>query len=181
MCGVLSENLKRLMTNMKKLALLIIGFAALAARADLMLYWTVDLSDPEAESLNNAISSFYNGGTYSDALYAMIKGKGSGDAALLDTIAVGSKVDTNITGWDSSFKNYIIEIYNSSDLVAYSDVFSYDQLVAGSATWETDTLGMKATAPKNFGALGFRATPEPTSGLLILVGLAGLALKRRRA
>ena len=32
-----------------------------------------------------------------------------------------------------------------------------------------------------FGAAGWQAVPEPTSGLLMLVGLAGLALRRKRA
>ena len=36
-------------------------------------------------------------------------------------------------------------------------------------------------ATKGYTGAGWYAVPEPTSGLLMLVGLAGLALRRRRA
>lgn len=41
------------------------------------------------------------------------------------------------------------------------------------------TFGSMATATQN--ASNWTATPEPTSGLLMLLGMAGLALRRRRA
>ena len=41
------------------------------------------------------------------------------------------------------------------------------------------TFGNMATATQN--ASNWAAVPEPTSGLLMLLGLAGLALKRKRA
>ena len=47
--------------------------------------------------------------------------------------------------------------------------------------------GMNTASTKNYGDASFGSTgwytavPEPTSGLLMLVGLAGLALRRRRA
>lgn len=46
----------------------------------------------------------------------------------------------------------------------------------------TGTLATIKTADQGFAGSGtFTAVPEPTSGLLMLVGLAGLALRRRRA
>ena len=46
----------------------------------------------------------------------------------------------------------------------------------------TGTLATIKTADQGFAGSGtFTAAPEPTSGLLMLVGLAGLALRRRRA
>ena len=40
-------------------------------------------------------------------------------------------------------------------------------------------FGNMATATQNAG--NWAAVPEPTSGLLLLLGMAGLALKRKRA
>ena len=42
-------------------------------------------------------------------------------------------------------------------------------------------LGGDGIAVGNSGAISWQAVPEPTSGLLMLVGLAGLALRRKRA
>ena len=43
------------------------------------------------------------------------------------------------------------------------------------------TFGNMTTATQNAANWATAAAPEPTSGLLMLVGLAGLALRRRRA
>ena len=42
-------------------------------------------------------------------------------------------------------------------------------------------FGSQATATQAAGAWTATAVPEPTSGLLMLLGMAGLALRRRRA
>ena len=60
-----------------------------------------------------------------------------------------------------------------------STPYSYDSLAAN--VWATDILSMKATTAKGFGKFQAVAVPEPTSGLLLLLGVAGLALKRKRA
>jgi hypothetical protein len=46
-------------------------------------------------------------------------------------------------------------------------------------TWNVPSLGDLALTTT--GPAGFTAAPEPTSGLLLLLGVAGLALKRKRA
>ena len=56
-----------------------------------------------------------------------------------------------------------------------------DTLTGRSATGET-TLGTHTIAANSTVASGtWTAVPEPTSGLLMLLGVAGLALRRRRA
>ena len=52
-------------------------------------------------------------------------------------------------------------------------------VVAQATTTPTVGFGNMATATQAAGA--WAAVPEPTSGLLMLLGMAGLALKRKRA
>ena len=52
-------------------------------------------------------------------------------------------------------------------------------VVAQATTTPTVGFGNMATATQAAGA--WTAVPEPTSGLLLLLGMAGLALKRKRA
>lgn len=60
-----------------------------------------------------------------------------------------------------------------SDIGTLKVAFSHDAAYAGTV-FGSDV--------KTFGGAGwYTAVPEPTSGLLMLVGLAGLALRRRRA
>ena len=91
--------------------------------------------------------------------------------------------------------------YNiSSDMAAYFVVFNNGNMFISSTTDALyDSVTQEATASEfasmsnpskaaamnaadGYSATGwYTAVPEPTSGLLMLVGLAGLALRRRRA
>ena len=86
----------------------------------------------------------------------------------------------------------------SGDMSAYFVVFNgdnmyisavatapYDSVSDGAqvqfAAMSTSSKAAALDATKGYTGAGWYAVPEPTSGLLMLVGLAGLALRRRRA
>lgn len=155
---------------MRKLILtMILGLSAGIAKADVMLYWTVD---PKVKGYDYAV------------IYGISHDKENNVDVYkaLDAVTAGSAIDTNVsvskkeipgTG-GSEYANYIVRLFNNSKVTYESSIYSYNSLAAH--VWATDMLSMKATE-----AFVFRAVPEPTSGLLLLLGVAGLALKRKRA
>ena len=79
--------------------------------------------------------------------------------------------------------------YYSIVTAEYTDATYGDMYMATAATATTPASGTKAIS-NIFGGAGtattggvrdWQAVPEPTSGLLMLLGMAGLALRRRRA
>ena len=100
----------------------------------------------------------------------------------------GGKTDKLTAGADEyAFMAIIIDdrVYVSSNAKAtYSEsggdkVYSFAFTLAdANASWE-DTMSAKDYA--GAGWYNAAAIPEPTSGLLLLLGVAGLALRRRRA
>ncbi|MBQ3289143.1 MAG: PEP-CTERM sorting domain-containing protein [Kiritimatiellae bacterium] len=93
----------------------------------------------------------------------------------------------------------VVSTANMSNGAVPNTTFSNDDLAAGTAytfyyTMEDDAgntfksseksarAQATATVPLGFGSGGeWTVAPEPTSGLLMLLGMAGLALRRRRA
>ena len=84
--------------------------------------------------------------------------------------------------------------YDAGDTVNWAILFTYkdgdnkDWYIANKGTGTVNDLGGALTfsnlAVNNYGGSaisGWTAVPEPTSGLLLLLGVAGLALKRKRA
>jgi hypothetical protein len=75
-------------------------------------------------------------------------------------------------------------VYHMTATYATSDgTYTFDGTVTSSlAIGDLSTKNIGATA--NFGSIAgwsYTPVPEPTSGLLVLLGVAGLALRRRRA
>ena len=75
----------------------------------------------------------------------------------------------------SDGQNYFYTVDN------FSAVKITDAVAADKATYSLDYVGTGAVGGANWTAVGTAAVPEPTSGLLLLLGVAGLALKRKRA
>jgi len=72
---------------------------------------------------------------------------------------------------------YYIAVFNSSDtLVAYSSTFQQSDADVKRYIWNDEDWAFPSGA---FTGSGY-AVPEPTSGLLVLLGMAGLALRRKK-
>ena len=107
-------------------------------------------------------------------------------------ITGNSSTDTGlreITGLGTSAMNYYMVLVNSSDntyVIAASDTttptdpMAAAQGVGKTTTWAR-TQGTASSGNLTWGTVTGGEVPEPTSGLLMLVGLGVLALRRRRA
>ena len=107
---------------------------------------------------------------------------GSGQASYLynSTIAGGALV--NSSGTDAGRQYYIVINYNdgTKDYTYTSDAVASSGLTStslGSVSFTINDTVSTVAGTKN----AWVAVPEPTSGLLALVGFAALALRRRRA
>lgn len=179
---------------MKKLILSLVAVAAFVALADdnyQALYWQVT-----ADSLGE----YKEGATFAN-LYATLDGgttrvavdtgvDGANGYVLLSDRPTGGLVDSqnkwaiNLNGWNggSSLDGamFFVELFNEGgDFMAQSAGISYANLGAYiEKNYAGTGIPSAATGAAVFGAY---AVPEPTSGLLMLLGIAGLALRRKRA
>ena len=97
-------------------------------------------------------------------------GFGSGKVAAHDATADG------ITDTSKNYDFYFVVFDNAS--AAAAEKFA----IISDTNKSYSSLDGKFTASGNFsGATWTEAVPEPTTGLLVLLGVAGLALRRRRA
>ena len=139
-----------------------------AAKGSVNAYiWLVSASDYASATADSIIAM--------DTATASISGQ---NTASLNTATL---TDSTTFGANDSIYSLVLFSYNDG---------TTDYLLANKVTATVDELGSSvnfgnlATAGANaFGATGWSTTsvPEPTSGLLLLLGMAGLALKRKHA
>ena len=171
---------------MKKLILSMAMVAAFAAFADdtttyQALYWQVNAED----------TTSFGDASYA-VLYASLDGgnvKIAGDGQLVNAGAVG-QTQTVLQGAGSTFSwgaydfttaNFFVELLNEGGaFLAQSESVGYSTLLNGGYI-ATQGAGMPSPTTATPYAFGAYAVPEPTSGLLMLLGIAGLALRRKRA
>lgn len=152
--------------------------AGLSLKGD-VLYWMVD--DQAADAFPFA--------------YASVASSAGGYLPYVDDDGVtvpgvyefdrGSVTDggvyVDVAGLDEA--KFRVELFNATGtLLAHSDAWwSYADLLAEKAI-VSPTAEREHQTPWMGGAfMAASSVPEPTSGLLLLMGLAGLALRRRRA
>ena len=118
----------------------------------------------------------------------------SGDLTGLSSLAAAHGVNgsagniggsTGLTGFSSGSLTAFAVVVDSTDLASAENYFLVSDGATKSVTF-TSATGAKALiwgdqTSYTQGAGKWSAVPEPTSGLLMLLGMAGLALKRKRA
>lgn len=82
----------------------------------------------------------------------------------------------NFDGGGSYYKDYAFHM-DSIAHTGYADAATYLTALSGDVSTAFDGIDLMATPASQ----GYTAVPEPTSGLLLILGMAGLALKRKRA
>ena len=176
---------------MKKLimfaAVAVLACAGQAASVD----WKASYAGKGAEwSGNGATLMAFAGSDYADIVKLVTVDGSDTLKADLDAKALGSSTFVNSRGTATSSGGT-----SGAPSSMFFMIFSEGSWDAGKAvTWTaaTDVSGSFYEPPASGTAFGLTAAnftnsgtiasvPEPTSGLLMLVGLAGLALRRRRA
>lgn len=163
---------------MKKITVLatliasLVGFSALAE--DSYIYWLVD------SSTDNFTWD------YADLFALSASGESTWiagyDASASPTQKFDTRMETVVTPYTGEGWSYYVELVNTAssttDAIATTRIpQTYADLAAsGAIRAQSDP---RAISPVTFNS--FQAVPEPSTGLMLLVGLALVGLKRKRA
>ncbi|MCQ2367842.1 MAG: PEP-CTERM sorting domain-containing protein [Kiritimatiellae bacterium] len=148
---------------MKKLiTIMMVAFAAVAAKADLVLYWQV-------------ADTTFNG------TYAVLQGVNGSETTSLAGMKLNSSGVTTVESYILSFSDYsqyIVALLDGDGNTLAVSTESYAQSTLKSYIYDRGSSAQPPASPWQVSAF---TIPEPTSALMLLVGLAGLALKRKNA
>ena len=161
---------------MKKLlmSLALVGsLAGMSAKADSYLYWMVDQTgDTDPFSFANAV--IYGVGANGKEAIGSAAG-----VAVADKGNINTGVSTTIDFSGQSWSSFLVELYAADGWMKASGTLPYSLEMAG--LYQSTLAGGTPKYPAKFTTFTAGPVPEPTSGMLLLLGVCGLALKRKRA
>ena len=166
---------------MKKIMMLAVTLVASVAGAS-ELWWTVNVTgDAASSNWDTARVYYFNPSDLSNRgqLGTVLEGTASKDAlAILDYAA------STISG-DKSAYSFYVELYNAAEMEAHpdnhlgawrSEAATYEQ-IAGAIYAGGTSYG---ASPYTFSDFSAQVIPEPSSGLMMLLGMVALGLKRKK-
>lgn len=135
---------------------------------------------------NDLVNAFNAAGGDVSATLAAMGGSGAMATGAGEVGANARITGTSTYAMSSDMTAYFVVFNNGNMFVSAETAATYDTVTAeGLATFgtamSTPSKAAAMDASAGYTSAGWYAVPEPTSGLLMLVGLAGLALRRRRA
>jgi len=137
-----------------------------------------------------AAQTMFGGSSVKDVTDSIAANFADGKSALQanDTTMRSANDYVQTIAWDTFGSQYVFtdSFLNTLSVGEYLSVVLYENggdkavRVLDNADWTGDGVAFDSQAGGSVGAWQ-QAVPEPTSALLILLGMAGLALKRKRA
>ncbi len=148
--------------------------ADMTATIDSGSYWLVALGNDSGASADFTV---YSDGTVDFGNYAATKG------SMTDGGSVGGTIDSLTSANNGNYYALVIWDGNENGYFGVAEgmvsgIVDAPPTDANVISFDNSGMGGVMLTDK---AVTTAAVPEPTSGLLMLVGLAGLALRRRRA
>ena len=167
----------------KLLTMVVVALAVVCARAASVDWNYVGSSDQEGYTVyafSSAVATQYD--TFADLIANA--GSVTGTVAA-HTGRTGTTYYTDPTSLAGVSDTLYLVVVSGSDATEYK----YGSISTSGYTYDPDaqqtspdTLSVPASAITSTGKIGGSSSvPEPTSGLLMLLGVAGLALRRKRA
>ena len=142
--------------------------------------FSAGFADPDGKSLANSTLYTATVYIYEDAAGAKLLDTSSSTKAVANGAYSGTSGD--VLAFNSTYYLKAIVSLNSDPSVKIeSEMAQFNTPGTGTPTLNLTSGANFVNSGSQWSAAGWSAAPEPTSGLLLLLGVAGLALKRKRA